>query len=90
MLNKSLLFHLREAARVESNELTKWKLKDVADNLDTAITTFAADPTTDNMIAVNGLWSRAYRMLGPDGVTGGKPGGNGAGLTEGALLQQVA
>lgn len=88
MLNKSLLFHLREAARIEASEFTKWKLKTTADELDTAITAFAADPTSDNLVTVNGLWSRAYRMLGPDGVTGGN--GNGAGLKEGALLQAVA
>lgn len=88
MLNKTLLFHLREAARVECSEFTKWKLKNVADELDVAITAFATDPTSDNLVTVNGLWSQAYRMLGPDGVTGG--GSSGAGLKEGALIQQAA
>jgi hypothetical protein len=88
-MTTTLMFHLREAARVERDALIKWNLKTIADELDSACTAFAKDRTADNLTAVNGHWAHGVRILDYASKTD-RPGGNGAGLKEGALLQQVA
>jgi hypothetical protein len=87
--NPNMIFKLREAARVERDELIKWNLKTIADELDHACTAFAKDQTTENLMAVNCHWSHGVRILGYASKTD-RPGGNGAGLKEGALLQAAA
>lgn len=90
MTDKTLLFQLREAARVEYDELVRFNLKHAADQLDDAVTKFAAEPTQARLIDVNGFWAHGVRMLDNAGRRKPRNGGNGAGLKEGALLAAVA
>jgi len=85
----TLLLELREAARVERDQLVKFNLKHVADELAGLIKAFAEDPTDVNLRNLNGKWSYAVRLLGYAGRTG-DPNGKGSGLKEGALLAKVA
>lgn len=85
----TLLFQLREAARVEHDELVKFNLKHAADQLSESCAKFAVDPTTAQLQVVNGYWSHAVRMLDYAGRRNGG-GTTGAGLKESALLQKIA
>lgn len=89
MENESLLLKLRDAARIEKDELIRFNLKLIADQLDEAIRDFTKVPTGDNLTAVNGYWSHGLRMLSFAGKRNG-PGGAGGGLKEGAKLANVA
>ena len=85
----TLLLQLRDAAKTERDELVRYNLKLIADELDGACTRFATDPTTDNLTAVNGHWVHGVRMLDFASKRGGS-GGSGVGLKEGALLTEAA
>jgi hypothetical protein len=89
MTDKTLLLQLREAARVERDKLIQFNLKLIADELDRDIAAFAKNPTAAALTAVNGKWAQAMRTLSFAGQRN-TPGGNGAGLKEGALLTRVA
>jgi hypothetical protein len=81
----SFLKELRDAARVESNEVVRWKLNMLADTLQQAIQQLAVEPTQTTMEAVNGLWAHAARALSAHKPIGDNT-SRGAGLREGARL----
>lgn len=89
MSDTTLLFQLREAARTEADELIKFNLKMIADELDSAIVKFALSATADNLQKVNGHWSHGVRMLDFAGKRPGN-GGRGGAFKEGALLAAAA
>lgn len=86
---QTLLLQLRNAAMQERNELVRYNLKLAADLIDQALTRFTADPTTSRLATLQSEWSNGLRVLGYAGKTS-YPGGNGSGLTEGALLAEAA
>lgn len=86
MTDKSMLLILREAAQVERNTLTKYHLRNSADDLQAAMLAFAALPSREHMQALNGCWARATRMLSQAGKSPPIGGAGGAGLKEGAQL----
>lgn len=90
MKDTSILLTLRDAAKVERDELVRFNLKLIADELADALKANADDPTPANMIKLNGKWAQGMRMLDFAGRRNGAPTGNGAGLKEGALLQVAA
>lgn len=73
----NILLELRETAKHCPNVLTAKLVKDAADDLDHALTELHENPMARTMIAVNGAWARAIRLLdqvppiGGDGTTGG-------------------
>lgn len=54
---------LNEAARVETNVLTRKQLKDAAIELRAAIDALGIDATDENARAFNAAWVRAVRIL---------------------------
>lgn len=87
--DESLLLRLRQAAMVERNELTRFQMREAADNLSIAIGHLNEVPTTLAMQNLNGRWMVALRVLGR---ANGSPddGQNGSGLKDGALLAVAA
>lgn len=71
----SLLLQLRNAAKVERDELIKFKMRRAADDLDVALKTFTIAPNGANLLAVNGLWASGVRVLGFATVTDPQDGG---------------
>lgn len=88
MTERTLPQQLGEAARNERDELIKFNLGLIADELNSAIKKFSDHPSADNLIAVNSHWAHGIRMLDFASTRGGG-GSTGAGLKEGALLQKV-
>lgn len=83
----SFLLEIREAAKQCFDEDLRIDLRAAADRLDGALAALAADPTTEAMVAVNGLWVLAYNALarvqdGGDATPGG--------TLHGVLLQEAA
>ena len=85
----TILLQLREAARAEPDYLVKFNLNLAADTLQNSIGVFGHDPTAENLRVVNGQWAHAARLLKFINERG-DDGGNGAGLKDGAKLQEVA
>jgi hypothetical protein len=61
--DKSLLLQLRDAAKVERDELTRFNMRTVADDLSVAIRAFQTTPTGTNLTTLQGLWVRGIRVL---------------------------
>ncbi len=59
---KTFLLELRDTAKLCSNEEWRTVLRAAADNLECDIEHFAAFPTADALIAVNGSWALAGRI----------------------------
>jgi len=55
----TILKELRDAAMKCSNLDYRQMLKDMADRIDVSLSLLHRYPSTDNMIALNGLWARA-------------------------------
>lgn len=72
-MSRTLLLELRDAAKVETDSIKRHMLRELADDLDTAIYDLFANPTAENLSAVNGHWAAGVRALGyashldPDG-----------------------
>jgi len=82
---KTIIFELNDAARLTPNMEHRRALKDMALNIGVAVDSLASTPTTEKMIALNGLWVRAVCLLGQ--VQNAKPpAGNGGAEREGARL----
>lgn len=83
--DKSLLLTLFEAAQVDRDELTRFQLRAARNDLDAAIIGLGKTFTPDAMIAVNGAWAHAMRVLDrARGPAGGPV--SGGGLKDGAML----
>lgn len=73
----NLLQELNETARVCVKPEVRRQLKSAALSLRDALKKLAADPTKDNLAAVNGAWAHGIRVLeaapplGGDGTAGG-------------------
>lgn len=62
--DQSLLDQLRDAARVECNELTRHQIRETADELGVALAAFRDQQTGDRLEKINGLWTKGVRLLG--------------------------
>lgn len=60
---KSLVLQLRDAAKLEIDELKKFKMRDAADRIQIATEAFSAAQTTNNMRNLNGAWVSGIRAL---------------------------
>lgn len=60
---KTILLLLRESAMTNRSEQYRETARTCADQLDKAISKFAADPTYDNLIDVNGLFALGHRIM---------------------------
>lgn len=73
----NFLLHLRETAKTCAKPEVAKLLRDAADDLDIKLTAAYRDPTKERMVALNGAWVFATRVLknapplGGDGTTGG-------------------
>jgi len=72
---KSLLLQLRDAAKVERDELTRFNMRTAADELDVALRAFKDAPNGSNLAIINGLWARGVRVLGFATAIDPNPGG---------------
>ena len=70
---------MRDQAKQEPNASLSRELRRHADLIDDAVSYLEANPTATNMVALNGLWARAQRLLmrseegvGPEGGGAGK------------------
>jgi hypothetical protein len=59
----NFLDQLRQAARNTTDASRTKTLTEIADQLDTALLALLADPKSDNLARVNGLWVFAVRLL---------------------------
>jgi len=78
-MEKTFLLQLRDQAKQEPNAELRADLKHYANLITDAISVLDRLPTTTNMVALNGLWARAQRLLmrseegvGPEGGGAGK------------------
>lgn len=62
-MTETLTKQLRDAAKQCSNVDYRQTLRDAADQLEEAIDELFAEPTRDSMIALNGAWAYAERVL---------------------------
>lgn len=59
----NFVFQLREAAKAETNILTRKLLQDIATELSTAIDVLAIKRSAQAMKTLNGVWVRAVKIL---------------------------
>lgn len=60
---KSLVLQLRDAAKLEIDELKKFKMRDAADRIQAATNIFAGAPTSEHLRVLNGAWVSGIRAL---------------------------
>ena len=86
-MEKTFLLELRDQAKQEPNAELRADLRRHADLISDAISYLEANPTATNMVVLNGLWSRAQRLLmrSEEGV--GPEGGGGKMRTPGPRAQ---
>lgn len=82
--SKTLLFLLRESAKVNPNQEYQILARTIADHLEVAIREFFKVPNYDNLIMVNALWSHGHKILKDRPSTA--PSDQGGLLKEGARL----
>ena len=77
MTEKTFLLELRDQAKEEPSDVLRDDLRNHADRISEAIYNLDASPTPSNMVALNGIWARAQRLLmrsqegvGPEGGGG--------------------
>lgn len=85
----TFLLALRNHAMSERNAIASGQVRAIADQIQAAIDALAKSPTHDNLIALNCLWSRAYRYV-TQGTTTEPPASGGAGLKVAAVLAEAA
>lgn len=75
-VDTSLLLQLRDAAKVERDELTRFRMRQTADALSQAIAAFKDSSNCNTLTEVNAQWARGIRVLGF--ATAVDPNGGGA------------
>lgn len=84
----TFLLKLRTTADACTDELKRYPLKSLADELADRIAVLYNDPTAENMQALNGCWVRAQKLYDTVSVNNDPP--RGGHLREGAELQRRA
>lgn len=83
----NFLWELRQASRECADPVLREALKNVAEQIHTALDEFYTTPTHDLLTRLNGHWAYGVRVLKK--VTDGTTGGAGGAMKEGAELQRM-
>jgi hypothetical protein len=62
--DKSILLQLRNAAKVEVDELKRFKMRDAADKIQAATNIFKDAPCSNHLRDLVGAWTSGVRALG--------------------------
>lgn len=84
--DESFLFTLRDLARRHPKVPVRKRLRDVADEIASAVTALADRPSKHAMQNLNGVWMRGVRTLDAAQAEMPSPGGPSGSLSEGARL----
>lgn len=90
MTEKTFLLELRDRAKEERSAVLRGELRNHADLIGEAIYNLDASPTPSNMVALNGLWARARRLLMRSQEGAGPEGGGGGALRVDELERRAA